>query len=168
MNIPSPLLRKVNYSLTRTRWAARKVKRILSAVEPLSDYREDDIREEIRRVLADRFREGLGRVQYLYKNPAFRDENEYRVVVTRSDLEEKDISFHYKRSSGRTGHLRHYHEHPELEVDKLIVSMSELTVGPRVLAKEDVRNSLEILVRRAKLEQRMKVRVSGQPFYRVI
>ena len=168
VSIPAAHLREVNYSAENTRRAAGKVNRILSIVQPLLDFGDDAAREEVRRVFAESFREGLGKVQFLHKAPAFRHENEYRVVMTRKDFTEDDISFHYRRSYGPSGHLRHYYEHPALGVGEMIVSGSEVTVGPRVLAKEDVRNSLEILVRRAKLEQRLKVKVSRQPFYRVI
>lgn len=168
VSIPTDLLRKVNYSPEKTRRAASKVNRILSVVQPLLNFGDDAAREEVRKLFAESFREGLGKVQFLHKAPAFKHENEYRVVMTRKDFSEEDISFHYRRTNGPTGHLRHYYEHQDLEVDKMFVSGSEVTVGPRVLAKEDVRNSLEIMARRAGLERRLTVRVSDQPSYRVI
>ena len=168
VRVPRSRLREVIYDPIEVNRTVQQLLPFLETLDPLVNVHDRVLRREIRATLADAFRESLGRIQYLYKDKAYGYEGECRFVITRSQVKDDDIFFDYRVEASSSGHLRHYCEHEDLDIEEMAVSGSSVTLGPRVLRADDVRRSLEVLRRRAGLADRLLVRTSRIPPYRKI
>ena len=164
VHVPPQHLRRVVYDPVEVQDTVQKLLPTLQTIEPIVAVKQP-FEHQIKRELSDAFRESLGQVQYLYKSQAYEYEEECRFVITRSEVSENQIYFDYRHQDG-SAHLRHYCEHEDLDLERMAVSGSAITLGPRVFRSDDVRRSLEVLRSRAGLENRLQVRPSRIPFYR--
>ena len=144
VRVPNSRLRKVFYGEEEAKFAEQRLVPILELIEPLVNARQ-----ELSVTLARAFCESLEGIQYLYKNEAYRYENEYRFIIYKSEISEDSICFEYKADSPLT--IRHYYEHEELRIRDMLPSGSKITIGPCVPNYDDLSRILEILKRKAKL-----------------
>lgn len=169
VKVPDSLLRRVKYRPEDVQLAANRIKPALVAVNDLAFHGQLEERRRLREILADTIRKSLGGILYLYKGESYDHEEELRIVLAGDNINEDAISFEHVPSRLSEGHLRHYQNHPDLEIRAMARdSGSQITLGPRILRPDDVKNSLEILVKRAGLGNSLQVRVSKIPPYRVI
>lgn len=88
----------------------------------------------------------LDRIRFLYKSIAYRYENECRFVLTdkeyNQDSGDKTI-FEYKDWGDGAPRIRHYLEPEDLDIRKLLISGSTITLGPLVPHKGNVKYCLE-------------------------
>ena len=117
---------------------------VLASLDSLSDVDTPWLQDALTSTIWD----SLGTIQYLYKSPAYRYENECRVVIPSSRVVEERVAFEYKNETGR---LRHYLEDEELDVTRILTSGCSITIGPCVADREDLQRSLNVLKRRAGL-----------------
>ena len=147
LSVPRCRLRKVLYGAEATRATESVVLPILAILSPLAG-----IDDHTRRILAEAIWEPLERVRYLYKSEAYDYENEHRIVVHKSDVKEEDICFDYNGDGDSQVRVRHYCEHEDLYINRMLISGSLLTLGPCVPNSDDLCRSFEILKRRAELD----------------
>lgn len=144
VSVPKSRLRRVSYDAEEAKGAAEELLPALHTVKQLAS-----VNSEVRETLARAFWESLKGIQFLYKSEAYDYENEFRFIVSDSDVDENDICFEYRDIS--PVNIRHYCEHEDLAVEKMFISESTITIGPCVLNYDDLRHVLGILTRRAEL-----------------
>ena len=108
--------------------------------------------------------ESLERIRYLYKNEAYEYENECRFVVAESNILDKDkICFEYQDRNNSPARIRHYYEHEELGIKKLLVTGSSITLGPCVPYPYNMGYYLERLMQQVDLYG-PKIKTSKIPY----
>ncbi len=155
--VPSSRLRQVLYGAREVERTREILLPIMDVLRPLVSIDAPSIKQSIQERLARAFWGSLEKIQYLYKSEAYAYENECRFVVAKADVREDRICFDYRNEGDSAGRVRHYCEHEALDVGKMFRSDSVVTLGPRLsepddLRSVDLRRSLEILKRRAKLD----------------
>ena len=125
---------------------------LLDSLEPLVRIRKQPLRNDIRGKLAEVVWESLERFRYSYKSEAYKHENECRFVIAESNIIDKNkICFEYQDRNNNPARIRHYYEHDDLGIEKLLISGSSITLGPCVSNAYNLRYYLEALKRRAGL-----------------
>ena len=143
--VPRNQLKKVLYGAEEVECTAKILSPILDSLSSLVKIRQS-VREELARVI----RKFLEKIRYLYKSEAYKYENECRFVLAKSDIRES-IYFEYQDRNDSPGRIRHYYEPDDLKLEKLLLSGSEITLGPCVPYAGNVRYSLKTLMHRARL-----------------
>lgn len=150
--VPRCQLQKVLYGDKKVKRTSKALRSILDSLEPLVIIKDPSIGESVKEKLAKVIWESLEKIRYLYKNEAFDYESECRLVVTESDISDKDkICFDDRDRKDSPSRMRHYYEHEELMIDKLLITGSSITLGPCVSYPYNVEYYLKTLMRRANL-----------------
>ena len=154
--VPDGILRRVLYGREAAQLLKADLLKLLDALEPIAR-----LHEEAQSVLREALWDELSSIRYLYKHAAYTDEREYRVVVLEEDVESSKIQFALR---GPPDSLRRYYEHPSLVVTKLFApSGASITIGPDAPHREDLQHSLDLLRRRAGLDN-LAIRTSRIPY----
>ena len=158
VNIPPTKLRRVFYGKKEAEQTSRTLISLLDILKPLSA-----LGKALRETLAECFWDSIGRVPYLYKSNAYSYEDEYRLVVRKSDINDNNILFEV--ANGSLSYVKSYCEPedlsiPDLMVENMMITGSRVTLGPRVPNPEALLQSLEILIRKAGLQDGLKVKTS--------
>ena len=130
------------------------VKDLHSVLELLNPIvgNDNSSRESIQKKLGETVLKSLERIRYLYKSEAYKFENECRIVILESDIDDKNkISLEYHEQNNSPACMRHYYEHKDLQVKKILGSGSSGTLGPCVPYRDNVSNCIKILRERANL-----------------
>ena len=87
-----------------------------------------------------------------YKSKVYKYEHECRFVLTESDINKDKICFECQDRNNSSARIRHYYEHEDFHLEKLIQSGSSITFGPSVpvLYHDNVRYCIETLTKRVK------------------
>jgi len=97
--------------------------------------------------------EHMEKIRYLYKSKAYAYEKECRLVLLESDVESNDVCFECQDKNDSPARIRHYYEHPDLKIKKLLFSSeSKIVIGPCVQNSDDVKYCIRTLLKRAKLD----------------
>ena len=163
---PREGLRSVCYGSAGVKPTIAKLNPILKLLNPLLNIAKPALLERIKEVLSKTIWENLERINYLYKDNAYRYENECRFIVLESDLSHKKEKIHLELRNVRESPptLRHYFEHKDLDIKMLFLSNSSITLGPCVAYRDDVRYCIEILRERAELKYSTEIRISEIPY----
>ncbi len=117
--------------------------------------------------LTDLVAHGLEPLRYLYKDPAYEDERECRVILPHSHAPSAEIEYDL-RDTGRGPRLRHYVEEPALQLTNIFTSGSGIHIGPATPHKDDVKSALTQLIRQTPLydppNRHVPVTVSDIPY----
>ena len=101
--------------------------------------------KEDRKNFVEKFWKELDLINFLYKSKDYEHEREYRCIITQLD---SGIHYHFK-SSGP--YLREYILHENLRANKILVTGSKITIGPRVEGKEKLCQNLTRLAKAKRL-----------------
>ena len=154
--VPEGILRKVLYGREAALNLRTDLLKLLDALDPIAE-----LHEEVRSVFREALWDELGGIRYLYKDAAYTDEKEYRVVILQENIDEKKVQFDFRILPDS---LRRYYEHSSLVVTKLFdQSGSSITIGPDAPHKEDLRYSLDLIRRRAGLDK-LVIKTSQIPY----
>lgn len=110
-----------------------------------------DQTRHLEREIARAVWESLEKVRYLYKSSAYEYEEECRFITTSSEIDrsnQQKVVFECKDGS----QIRHYYNHPTLEIPRLLATDSVITLGPCVPYRENIQHCLEVLLERAELK----------------
>ena len=151
-------LRKVCYGAGGVKNTVDSLLPVLEILHPLASINQD-----IQKSLSGAFWGSLGKIQYLYKSQAYDYEFECRFTLIKSDVSEDDICFDYNDQGSHPARVRHYCNHEDLDIKKMLISGSTITLGPCVPNTNDLRQVLEILKRKAKLLG-PEIRISEIPY----
>ena len=163
LNVPSHHLRRVIYGADDAADTLQALTPVLDVLQPLATNWQDEVIQKLRQS----FWESLARIRYLYKRKEYEYEKEWRIVVAKSDVDVRHIGFDYRRHQNASSHLRHFVTQEDLVIEQMLGSGSVVTVGPRVTDPEDLCQSLEILKRRAGLND-LRITRSGIDPYRLL
>lgn len=125
----------------------------------LSRFVKHDQTRHLGKEIARAVWESLEKVRYLYKSSAYEYEEECRFITTSSEIDlssQQEVVFECKDRS----HIRHYYNHPTLEISRLLTTSTVITLGPCVPYRENIQHCLQVLLKRAELEY-TEVRCSG-------
>lgn len=89
----------------------------------------------------------LDKIRYLYKSHAYMYEREWRFVLNSASNPNVQFEYHEDQSP----RIRHYVEHADLDVTKLLISGSRITLGPALLHSDNVRYCLEEMLQKGGL-----------------
>ena len=165
-SVPRDKLWKVLYGDTGVEPTANILSPVLDALQPLMDGLRSAGHHDIRERFVQTFWRRLEGIRFLYKDPAYADEGECRFVVPEPELDIKDkdrIQFEFQDSNAPHTNVRHYCEDEALDVKRILVSSSLITLGPRVPYAQSMRYYLENLLRKAGLTG-PEVKVSRIPY----
>ena len=165
-SVPRDKLWKVLYGDTGVEPTANILSPVLDALQPLMDGLRSAGHHDIRERFVQTFWRRLEGIRFLYKDPAYADEGECRFVVPEPELDIKDkdrIQFEFQDSNDPHTNVRHYCEDEALDVKRILVSSSLITLGPRVPYAQSMRYYLENLLRKAGLTG-PQVKVSRIPY----
>ena len=158
VEVPSNSLRRVFYGPRNAEDAIGDLQPILQILEPLQA-----VNRKIRQSLVSAFWESLGRIQYLYKSEDYKFEKECRFVVCQSDIDEKRIHFDFSGGTDFSAQVRHFCQHEDLSIERIFISGSSVTLGPRVSHPDDLQRILELL--RQRIVERLKRVHAAEGFY---
>lgn len=151
LDIPLCRLRKVLYGSDKVKRAERKIRPVLDIVMPLAAGSRGLCTEKIRENLAEIVWRSLEEIRYLYKSTAYDYERECRFVIPESSIDINEIRFERNDQKETASIIRHYCEDESLEICKLLVTNSSITLGPRVSDANNIRYYLETLLKRQEL-----------------
>lgn len=147
-------LGKVLYGKDKAKNNIKELEPVLGGLHTLREFIDSEemhpyTKRKLSANLAEINWDSLEKIRYLYKSEAYEYEKECRFVRTKSDIDTEkvhDVCFEY-----RNNNIRHYYEHEELKVSKLLVSGSKIILGPCVPHSNDVKYCIEALLKSAKL-----------------
>lgn len=160
------LLRKVLYG------EGEKLKKTVGILEPVFESlgplvstptSDQELCKDIKEKLSNTVWKFLEKFRYLYKSEAYDYENECRFILAEPD--KNKICFKYQERNNAHAHIRHYYEDEALQIKDLLISGSEITLGPCVPYSDNVRYCIETLLKRAELGA--KVKISKIPYRKV-
>lgn len=170
--IPCRRLRKVLYGEKDWQPTIAVLGELLCFLDTLiKEYKKQPIKEymekyyiDIEKKSAEIFFKFLEKIRYLYKSEAYAYEQECRFVIAEADIQEKSkIRFENQNWNNSSTRLRHYYEHEDLEIKKLLVTGCTITLGPCVFQPHNVRYCLRSLMDRANLKGQ-EIRISEIPY----
>ena len=136
---------------------------ICNCLEPLTGSTVQSFRGTARRMLSETVWRNLARIRYLYKDNAYRYEQECRLVSSELDLQEDDVHFDPVVKSASTHRFRHYHQHNDLKIDKLLATDSVITLGPLGQRPDNMKYYIKSLLNKGSLSG-PKIEVSKIPY----
>lgn len=152
ITIPRNQLQRVLYGKKKVQETIDDLKLVLDVLSPLLEIENSTTQNNIQEKLSETVWKSLARVSYLYKSKAYEHENECRFVLLEADIENKDnICFEYHNRNKSPARVRHYYEHEDFQIKKLLDSESSITLGPCVPFRSNVRNCIDVLLKRANL-----------------
>ena len=96
--------------------------------------------------------DSMEKIRYLYKSDAYGYENECRFIHTQLATSKIDeIHFECINQNNGSVNVRHYYEHENLKIEKLLITGSLITLGPCVPYHDSVKYYITALLERAKL-----------------
>ena len=136
---------------------------IWSALQPLTTDRNERVSSAAREILSERIRKNITRILYLYKDDAYKYEQECRMVKAALEVDEGDIRFEPLDQVASPHSIRHYYQDSALRIDNILVTRSLITIGPLVPRPHNVMYYINTLLERAGLSG-PKVEVSRIPY----
>ena len=107
-------------------------------------------KETVRSVIAGH----MEAISYLYKSKAYDYEQEYRFVMTGSEIQEQNeggVEFKYYGEVEGAPEVRHYFEHELFGTRKIFVTGTKFTLGPTVKDPYSLKLYIEHLLKKANL-----------------
>ncbi len=155
--VPTSLLNQVAYVCTVDDGLRDD---LLSIFDALTQITELSI--AVQNILRSVVWKELGSLRFLYKDTAYSDEQECRIVIPKDDVNESDIQFDFKSEPES---LRRFIAHSHLSTSRIFGSSgSSITIGPAAAYKDDLEYSLNLMRRRAGLEHTLQIRTSQIPY----
>lgn len=145
LRTPSEHVRRVLYTREELERTSNLLCPVLDILDAFMNAAETSITQMVREVIWG----SLGRIWYLYKSPAYQYERECRFVIPRTEIADDRILFDYRHEGPSSGRLRHYCEDAALSLPAILGSGSSITIGPAVADRDDLKQSLELLKKRA-------------------
>ena len=136
---------------------------IWNALHPLTTYRNEKVSSTATDILSERIRKNITRILYLYKDDAYKYEQECRMVKSALEVGEGDIRFKPLDNVSSPHSIRHYYQDRALSIDNILVTRSLITIGPLVPRPHNVMYYINTLLERAGLSG-PKVEVSRIPY----
>ena len=136
---------------------------IWDALQPLATNRNEEVSRIAKDVLSERIRRNISRILYLYKDDAYKYEQECRMVRSVLEIAEGDITFEPIDDLDSPHSIRHYYHDNSLSIDNILVTESLITIGPLVSRPHNVMYYINTLLERAGLTG-AKVKPSGIPY----
>ena len=136
---------------------------IWNCLDPLIDNRNQVVSRVAEVLLSEVMRKNMARILYLYKDDAYKYEQECRAVKSVLEIDDEDIRFERLEQLASPQSLRHYYDDSDLSIDRILVTDSLITIGPLVARPDNVMYYITTLLERARLRG-PKIRVSRIPY----
>ena len=136
---------------------------ICNCLEPLTKSTVRSFRDAARRKLAETVWMKLARIRYLYKDEAYRYEQECRLVRSELDVPEGDVLFDPVGQPASSHRFRHYYHHDDLKIDSLLATDSVITLGPLVPRPDNMKYYITTLLKKGNLSG-PKIEISKIPY----
>ena len=136
---------------------------IWNALCPLTAYQNEKVSGAATDLLSERIRKNITRILYLYKDDAYKYEQECRIVKSALEVGEGDIRFEPLDDVVSPHSIRHYYQDRALRIDNILVTESLITIGPLVPRPHNVMYYIKTLLERAGLSG-PRVEPSGIPY----
>ena len=162
-------LRKVLYGPDKVQRTELLLNNMLNTLDeylgPLVSIPDPPAQAHIQTILLGTVAGYVEKLRYLYKSEAYDYETECRFVIPESDTDKDLIRFEYQEQDESNIRIRHYYEIEELKLHRILVTDSEIRLGPRVINPDNVRYYLSALLRKAGLPG-PKITTSDIPYRR--
>ena len=150
-------LKKVKYGTDSAQDTILKIKQILDVVKPLVDH-ENFPSSDTKRILSNVVWRNLEQLRYLYKHDAYKHENECRIIVNEQESNQ-ELQFEYQDKNDSFPKIRSYFETDYLDIRKILVTGSVITLGPTIPYVYYMKEDLEKYLKRIKIYG-VKVKIS--------
>ena len=148
LSAPFSLLRRVLYGPVEVKSTIDAMVPVLDLLSSLLVNDNPSTRRRIQERLAEIFWRSMERIRYLHKSVEYSFERECRIVILSSEVAEDDIQLEYQDRTNSDARIRHFYEHDDLNMKKLLISGSSITLGPCVPFPENVKYCIEVLKNR--------------------
>ena len=118
---------------------------------PLTNNRNQEVSRTAHNVLSQEMKRNIARILYLYKDDAYKYEQECRAVKSVLEIDEGDIRFERLEHLASPHSLRHYYHDSDLSIDSILVTGSLITIGPLVSRPYNVKYYINRLLGNARL-----------------
>ncbi len=117
----------------------------------LTNNQKQEVSDIIHDLLSEIMRKNIARVLYLYKDDAYKYEQECRAVKSVLEIADGDIRFERLERLASLDSIRHYYEDSDLSIDRILVTGSLITIGPLVPRPYNVMYYINTLLEKARL-----------------
>ena len=124
---------------------------IWNCLNPLTDNRKQEVSRTAHDMLSEAMRRNIARILYLYKDDAYKYEQECRVVKSVLEITDGDIRFERLEQLTSPHSIRHYYQDSDLSIDRILVTGSLVTIGPVVPRPYNVMYYIKTLLEKARL-----------------
>ena len=124
---------------------------IWSCLDPLTNHRNEVLSRVAQVLLSEFMRKNIAQILFLYKDDAYKYEQECRAVKSVLEIRDEDIHFERLEQLASPRSLRHYHHDSDLSIDRILVTGSLVTIGPLVSHPHNVMYYVNTLLERARL-----------------
>ena len=145
LSVPPTRLREIFYGTKHVQAVREALVPFLDVLHPLVAGRASPSRNLLRTALGTAVWRVLAKVKYLYKSDAYSYERECRVVVLESEVQPEAITFEPEKSNGSIFRIRHYVEDPDLRVEQVLATNSQIILGPCIERPDNLRFYFETL-----------------------
>lgn len=147
---------EISLALYRVRYGQADVEALADQLRRrLFDPIEEGIRgidgpeNELFKAAQPKIRRELQLFRYLYKDSAYEQEEEYRLVILdASDVIEGESTYEQRTDALRETVFRHYRTHASLYRKRILGLGSQIILGPTVPYRENARRTIDELLRR--------------------
>ncbi len=134
-----------------------------NSLKPLATNRNQEVSRTARDMLSELIRRNIARILYLYKDDAYKYEQECRMVRSVLEITDEDIFFEPLKERDSPHNIRHYYHDSDLSIDHILVTGSLITLGPLVPRPYNVMYYINTLLGKAHLRG-PKVKISKIPY----
>ena len=136
---------------------------IWDCLNPLTNNPNQEVCRTARDTLAEITKINIARILYLYKDDAYKYEQECRAVKSILEIADGDIQFERLEHLASPDSIRHYYEDSDLSIDRILVTGSLITIGPLVPRPSNVMYYINTLLEKARLRG-PRVEISKIPY----
>ena len=124
---------------------------IWNCLNPLTNNQNQEVSGIAHSLLSEIMRNNIARILYLYKDDAYKYEQECRTVKSVLEIDDEDIRFERLERLASPDGIRHYYEDSDLSIDRILVTGSLITIGPLVPRPYNVMYYINTLLEKARL-----------------
>ena len=124
---------------------------IWNCLNPLTNNPNQEFSGITHDLLSEIMRNNIARILYLYKDDAYKYEQECRTVKSVLEIADEDIRFERLERLASPDSIRHYYEDSDLRIDRILVTGSLITIGPLVPRPYNVMYYIKTQLEKARL-----------------
>ena len=127
---------------------------IRDCINPLMEIGDERNIVDTKNIIERTILNEIESIKYLYKSEAYDYEQEYRFIMTETEIgnaNNGEVKFEYNDTTKGRKTARHYYEHEELSTRNILATGAKITLGPTAEDRYSLKLYLEDLLKKARL-----------------